>query len=192
MTLLVPLFMLMLVAMLEFGFVFQHNMTLEYASREGARPGAALANGGSANCPSPATDADPYIIAAVERVLESPGSPVKGNIAAISTIKIYAATASGAPVSAAKTNTWVYTGPGTGPSIDGGLTYLNFSRSGAQNWLTCSRNNSSVPPDSIGVSLKYTYTLVTPMSAIMGFFGPGGPATLPMSDQSVMALNPTN
>jgi hypothetical protein len=49
-----------------------------------------------------------------------------------------------------------------------------------------------VPPDSIGVSLKYTYTLVTPMSAIMGFFGPGGPATLPMSDQSVMALNPTN
>jgi Flp pilus assembly protein TadG len=192
MAVIVPVFLLILIGMLEFGFVFQHNMTLEYATREGARTGAALANGGSTNCPSPATDSDPYIIAAVERVLTSPGSPVKGNVAAVSQIKIYSATSAGLPISAAKTNTWVYTGPGTGPSIDGGATRLDFSRSGAQNWLTCSRSNNSVPPDSIGVSLKYTYTLVTPMSTLMGFFGPGGPATLAMSDQSVMALNPTN
>lgn len=189
---LLPAFLLILVGMLEFGFVFQHNLTLEYASREGARTGAALADGGSTNCPSPATDSDPYIIAAVERVLESPGSPIKGNISSVSQIQIYAATAAGTPISAAKTNTWTYTGIGTGPSIDGGLTRLDFSRSGAQNWLTCSRNNTSIPPDSIGVSVKYTYTLITPLSSIMKFFGPGGAGTFAMSDQSVMALNPTN
>ena len=45
---LVPAFMLLLFGMLEFGFVFTHNLTLEYATREGARTGAALADGGTA------------------------------------------------------------------------------------------------------------------------------------------------
>ena len=35
----VPVFLLLLMGMLEFGFVFTHNMTLEYATREGARAG---------------------------------------------------------------------------------------------------------------------------------------------------------
>jgi len=188
---LVPMFLLILFGMLEFGLIFQHNLTLEYSTREGARTGAALANGGSSNCPSGTFDPDPNIIAAVERVLTSPGSPIAGNIASVSQIQIYSATASGAPVSAATTNTWTYTGPGTGPVVDGQA--LVFSQSGAQNWTACARNNSTPPVDSIGVSIKYTYTLVTPMSAIFGFFGGGGgPATLPMSDLTVMALNPTN
>ncbi len=43
---LVPIFMLLLLGMLEFGFAFDQNLTLEYATREGARVGSALANGG--------------------------------------------------------------------------------------------------------------------------------------------------
>ena len=39
--------MLILFGMLEFGFVFSHNLTLQYATREGARTGALLANGGA-------------------------------------------------------------------------------------------------------------------------------------------------
>ena len=35
--------MLLLLGMLEFGFIFDQHLTLEYASREGARVGAALA-----------------------------------------------------------------------------------------------------------------------------------------------------
>ena len=186
-TLLVPVFLLILLGMLEFGLVFSHDLTLEYATREGARTGAALANGGTTNCPSGTYDPDPDIIAAVERVLTSPGSPVANNIASVTQIQIYKATAAGAPVSAATTNTWV---PGTGPIVDG--VPMKFKLSGTQNWTACQRNNATVPPDSIGVNLKYTYTMVTPLAAIVGFFGPPGPATLPMHDQTVMSLNPTN
>ena len=42
---LVPVFVLLLLGMLEFGFVFDHTMTLGYATREGARSGAAFGGG---------------------------------------------------------------------------------------------------------------------------------------------------
>jgi len=34
--------------------------------------------------------------------------------------------------------------------------------------------------------------MVTPLGAIMKFFGGAGPATLQMTDKTVMSLNPTN
>ena len=42
---LVPVFMVLLLGLLEFGFVFDHGMTINYATREGARSGAAFAQG---------------------------------------------------------------------------------------------------------------------------------------------------
>ena len=36
-TLIVPLFLMILFGMIEFGFVFTHDLTVEYATREGAR-----------------------------------------------------------------------------------------------------------------------------------------------------------
>ena len=55
--LLVPVFLLILLGMLEFGFAFNHNMTLQYASREGARAGAAAADGtmNDSSCVDPDT-----------------------------------------------------------------------------------------------------------------------------------------
>ena len=41
--------------------------------------------------------------------------------------------------------------------------------------------------------VTYTYLPVTPLSAVMSFFGGGGgPATIPITDKTVMALNPGN
>ena len=65
----VPLFMLILLGMLEFGIAFTHDQTLAYATREGARTGAALGTGNTAY-PCNATTVgyfDAPIIAAVER-----------------------------------------------------------------------------------------------------------------------------
>ena len=45
-----PVFVLFLLGMLEMGLAFSHHLTLEYATREGSRTGAGLANGGSTNC----------------------------------------------------------------------------------------------------------------------------------------------
>ncbi|HYC07828.1 MAG TPA: TadE/TadG family type IV pilus assembly protein [Candidatus Binatia bacterium] len=197
----VPAFMLLLMGMLEFGFVFNHNLNLEYATREGARTGAALANGGTSNCPTvPSTsdgidpnvtnpDIDAYIIAAVQRVLTSPGSPI--DITQVSQIQIWKNDPAnpGQPISN-EINTWTNTGVGSGLTVD--TQKLDFTETSTRQWHICERNNSTVPPDSIGVSIKYTYKMVTPLAAVLKFFGPGGVASLPMGDQTVMALNPTN
>lgn len=199
---LVPVFLLLLLGMLEFGFAFDQNLTLEYATREGARAGSALANGGGPlGCDSEASPpqspngdtVDPQILAAVQRVLMSPGSRVKPAIGM--QVLIWKADAAGAPV-AGKTNTWQYsgsdpvTGVGLGPLVDGqNIAFTLVS----QNWNACTRSNGGTGGvDSIGVSLRHTYTFQTPLGGILRFFGGASAGTLAMSDRTVMALNPTD
>lgn len=185
----VPVFMLLLLGLLEFGFVFDHTMTISYATREGARSGAAFASGNDTTmvC-STSTDVDKNIVAAVQRVLEAPGSQVAMD--RISEIRIYKATTTGTQ-SGGNANVWVYAA-GAGPVVDG--ANLDFTPS-QTNWNACTRDNTwsgSAAPDSLGVSIAYSYRFVTPLSAILGFFGPPGGASLAISDRTVMALNPTN
>ena len=189
-SMIITVVMLLLLGMLEFGFLFDHHLTLEYATREGARVGAALGNGGGpVGCStgqSPnAADVDKQIVAAVQRVITSPGSQVVGS--RVSRIRIYRSTVDGA-VEGTFVNVWVPTvPPGNGPTVDGRKLDYDVSSTG---WGACNRNNVGTTPDSIGVSLEYDYHLVTPLSAAMGFFGPGGPSVIPIGDHTVMALNP--
>lgn len=184
---LVPVFMLVLLAMLEFGFLFDHLLTIQYASREGARVGSALANGGgplgcgTGQSPN-AADVDPLVIAAVTRVLTSPGSRV--DISEVPTIRIYEANASGNPVT---TNVWTYT-PNAGPTVDG--RQLDYTQQSAP-WPACARSNA-LPSDSIGVSLTYTYNLETALGNVLRFFGGTGLSSVTVSDRTVMSLNPTD
>jgi Flp pilus assembly protein TadG len=181
-----PVFLLLLLGILEFGMAFDHLITISYASREGARAGAALVNGGGAlGCgagQSPNADTvDPQVVAAVERVLTSPGSQVA--IARVSQIRIFQATAGGAETSSV--NVWTYS-PGAGPVVDG--DNLDFVPSTTA-WTVCSRTNT-LPAPSIGVSIRYRYSFATPLGGLLSFFG--GPATgLDVSDKAVMAMNPT-
>ncbi len=183
--LIIPVFLLLVLGILEFGFIFDQQITLGYATREGARSGAAFGagNGTTMVC----ADVDKNIIAAVQRVLKGPGSRL--TLAASTRIQIYKATSSGT-VSGGNVNTWDYT-PGAGPSVDGQA--LDFSPSSV-NWSACAprKTDGTVlsPPDSIGVSIVHNYDFVTPLSAVVGFFGPDGPASLTISDRTVMALNP--
>lgn len=177
-----PVVLILLLGMLEFGFAFAHHLTLEYATREGARMGAALANGtGEVACgPTTATsDLDAYVIAAVQRVLSGAGGQIP--ILQVKEIRIYEAD----PVTGADTglsNKWV---PGAGPTVEG--VALQFTRSGATNWVPCSRNNTSGNTDSMGVSLIYDYQYITPLGKLMGI---AGAAELRISDRTIMALNP--
>jgi hypothetical protein len=192
---LLPVFLLILFGMVEFGFVFTHNLTLEYATREGARVGAALSNGGgtlgcgTGQSPSWQT-VDPLVVAAVERVLQSPGSQIV--VARVSRIVIYKAN----PVSGADDqglhDVWTYS-PGAGPVPQGttdALDFVNASYPNGDAWKACSRVNAAPNVDSIGVSLTYTYAFETPLASILGFFGGGSP-TLTMSDRTIMDLNPS-
>lgn len=195
-SLLVPVFLLILFGMMEFGFIFTHNLTIEYATREGARAGAALANGGgtlgcgAGQSPNWQT-VDPLVIAAVERVLQSPGSQVV--VSRVSRIVIYKAN----PVTGADDqglhDVWTYSA-GAGPLPQGSTDALDFVDSSYPNadaWKACSRVNSVPNVDSIGVSLTYTYAFQTPLASILGFFAGGSP-TITMSDRTVMDLNPSS
>jgi Flp pilus assembly protein TadG len=181
-SLIVPVMLLLLLGMLEFGFAFDAHLNLEYASREGARTGASLANGATGVPCDTATGVDAHIIAAVERVLTSQGSPLTAS--KVDEIRIYKATTSGDETTG-KVNVWTYT-PTGGVTIDG--TQIHFAP-GTVQWSACTRDNGSTP-DSIGVGLHYTYDMRTPLMGIMRIIGGGGATQLRMSDRTVMALNP--
>ncbi len=189
--LLVPVFMLLLLGMLEFGFVFDHTLTIQYASREGARVGAALVFGGGpvASCGTglnPASDdVDPNIIAAVVRVLDSPGSRVDPT--KVPTIRIYDADSSGNQIGS-NVNVWTYAA-GSGPTIDG--RPIGYTRT-SNGWPVCTRTNTGSPPDSIGVALTYTYDFQTALGSVLRFFGGPGFSSVTVSDKTVMSMNPTD
>jgi hypothetical protein len=174
----VPVFLLILLGMLEFGFAFSHHLTMEYSTREGARTGASLANGSAQVACSIVDD---QIIAAVQRVLTGAGSQVDmGNIGSI---RIFKSNSSGAELG--PVNVWK---PGAGPAVEG--TPLLF-REISNGWNACGRKNvnlgGSDRVDSVGVSITYDYDFVTPLGTLMGVVGN---AQLHMTDRTVMSLNP--
>lgn len=196
----VPVALLMLLGMLDFGFALDHSATVGNATREGARMGSSLVNGGgglgctAGNSPD-AADVDPRIVAAVQRILAAPGARIV--MADVTEIRIFKATTTGTET-AGLVNVWTYSATGTN-TVDG---HVDFVPSGAQPWTACSRSFVwttcgsppagllQCPPDSIGVGVKYNYHFVTPLSAAMGFFGGGGPASIPLAERAVMAMNP--
>lgn len=197
---LVPVFLLILLGMLEFGFAFNHNMTLEYATREGARAGSAAANGTmkDSSCVDSVTgvarpfgpaDVDQLVIAAVQRILKSPGTMV--DIAKITNITIYQAKADGTPV-AGTSNVWPTTiGAGANVPCVYPAQKMDFSAPATVNWSASTRDNGATP-DSIGVSITYTYQFRSALGGILRFFGGSGAASLQMTDRTVMALQPTS
>ena len=110
--LILPVLLMITLGTLEFGFAFDHHLTLEYASREGARTGAGLSDGEGDTAVCDTIDAQ--IIAAVERVLTSPGSDI--DLAEVPEIRIYKAGPDGQELG--PVNRWTYS-PNAGPLVDG-------------------------------------------------------------------------
>lgn len=171
-----PLLLILLLTVLEFGLAFSHHVTMEYATREGARMGAAL---GPGTVTFDCKDVDDQIIAAVQRVLTASGSQI--DINQIDAIRIYQADANGREGGLA--NVWT---PGNGPKVDGVDLKFKFA---SGNWDACTRQNDGFhTTDSIGISLGYRYRYVTPLGNLLGLVGN---PVLQMNDRTVMALNPS-
>jgi hypothetical protein len=188
-SLVLPIILLLLVSMLEFGMAFNDLLTVGYASREGARAGSALANGGATSCsPTDPAGVDAIAIAAVQRIIRSPGSDVV--LSDIQEIRIFRATSTGAQ-SGSAVNVWTYA-PGAGPDVDPGPGTIRIDfRETSHGWDVCSRVNSGPNPDSIGVQIVYRYQLTTPLAAVLNLVGGSQAATITFREQTVMALNPT-
>ena len=164
-TLILPVFLMVLMGMLEFGSAYDHRTAMAYAVREGARVGATLGKGGS----YPDT-VDPTILAAVQRGLTDPIL-----IENISSIEIFKAGSDGKPV---------------GTSINTYDRYGNLI--GTAGWPATSRV-VGLSGDSIGVRVRYDFHPTTPLGNMLGlFFGSAPPyTTIPMVDTTVMHLEPT-
>ena len=192
--LLVPVFLLILLGMLEFGFAFNHNLTLEAATREGARAGAAMADGSQKDLTTcgdgttlTAANVDPLIIAAVQRVLNSPGSMIDKS--QVTSITIYEVTYSGTVTGLQ--NVWTKN-LGAGPAIPcvSPTQNLDFSPPASPGWPAASRTLGAMP-DSIGVRIGYTYQFRSALGGILRFFGGSSWSQITMTDSTVMALEPT-
>lgn len=163
-TLLLPVFVLILMGMLEFGSAIDHRTAMAYAVREGARVGASLGNGGS----NP-SNVDPTIVAAVQRGLTDPIL-----VENVTSIEIFKADANGRPV---------------GTSINRYDRYGVLV--GSQGWPATARV-TGLNGDSIGVAVKYDFHPTTPLGHLLGLFFGGAPpyTTILMSDATVMRLEP--
>ena len=183
MALILPVLLLIVLGTLEFGFVMDHKLTLQYASREAARVGAALATGGgSPGC----LTVDNEIIAAAQRILESSDSNIE--IANVVDIRIFRSDIGPGPdgredIGNDPVNVWHYN-PGNGPTVDG--VPLDFQVFGSVGWNACSRINTGATPDVIGVSVRYTYQTQNPLAALINMLN------IQMGDYTTFELNPTN
>jgi Flp pilus assembly protein TadG len=192
--LILPVIMFLMLGMIELGFAINHNTSLVTATREGARVGSELVDGGNRKGLTPITAAsqavDPQIIAATEGVLRSPGSPV--SVAQVTSIVIFETDETGAATT--KWNTWVKAinpdGTPNGAFIPGTTTHLYFSFS-TGNWDASIRSGAS-PAHGIGVRINYTYQFITPLGSLIKAVGGTlfGTGQIMMSDQTIMAMEP--
>jgi hypothetical protein len=183
-----PVFLVLLAGMLEFGLAFSDRLTLGNATREGARIGAGLATGSTTSCTGDPAGVDITIIASLQNILKSGGSDV--TLTNINSIRIYKADAAGRQIGG-YANVWTYT-PGAGPDADPGpgTETIDFSPTSVA-WAACTRSNATPNPDSIGVSIDYNYRLQTPLAGLMSLLGGGQEAVIHIVDSTIMALNPT-
>ena len=189
--LVIPIILLVVVSVAELGLAFGNTHTLGYGSREGARVGSALATGNVSDCsggPDPA-GVDQTLVAAVQRILKSPGSGL--DVSKVQQIRIFRADANGNEVPGT-VNIWTYAGEQAGPEVDPGpgALFIDFAPPASVAWPACARNNAGANPDSIGVTVTYTYDFLTPMVSMLEAIS-GGSLSLTLRETTVMSLNPS-
>jgi hypothetical protein len=185
----VPVLLLLVFGMLDFGLAFSDKLTLGNATREGTRIGSVLVTGSTTPCTGDPSAVDVAIIASIQNILHSSGSNV--DMGRIDSIQIFRAGTAGEAVGG-DINVWRYT-PGAGPDADPGpgTESLDFSPASIA-WPACERDNDIDAPDSLGVRIDYQYRFQTPLGAVIAMLGGQQEATMAIVDDTVMALNPTN
>lgn len=165
-----PIFLILLLATIEFSFAFNAVLSANYATRDASLVGAEAGSNNGADC---------VIIA---KVLDDMTPPVDAS--RISQIIIYRANSSGGPVSGSYSgsgNVWTHNIVSTtdcsayGESANlpfkltttnypEGLPNLTTGAGGRCDYINGCPNNSLRSRDTIGVQVSYTYVWHTPLS----------------------------
>jgi hypothetical protein len=151
--LIIPLFILLLTAVIEFALVFNAVLAINFASRDASLVAAEAGDDGTADC---------EILAAIERSVSAPANP-----ALIAKVRIYRFSSS------AESN-YTRTGSTTCNRPNGTSLTVPYSASGAQGYapaVRCNRLagcNGGSGIDQVGVEITYQYVSHTPIG---NFFG---------------------
>jgi len=169
-SLVVPLFLVLFTAIIEFGFIFNATLASSFATRDASLIAAEAGDVQGGDC---------VILQKIEQDTGAPADP-----GSISQVQIYWANATtGVPISNS-TNTWTRTGSTT-CSVQGVSVTVPYTLTLPEQYKaddrcnilagcgvdSVGRNHPGV--DTIGVSVTYNYKWHTPLSSLLGWVGNG-------------------
>ena len=181
--LVIPIFLSIFVAIVEFSFLFTSYVSIGFASHDGAQLAATLGNSIGSDC---------AVIERVDQDVMTPADPKR--IVSVDIYWVNTATTNATPVGGAE-NIWTYDGgshlctkpDGTNiriPFIATGTGYSEMTRCNVNFGIGCSPGHSTV--DTLAVKITYQYLWITPFPAMVGGSGTG-PL---MTSINVMRLEP--
>jgi Flp pilus assembly protein TadG len=180
--LVVPIFLMTLVGIIEFAFVFNAQLAVNFASRDAALLGAESGNQAGADC---------RILASIERNVQAPADGRR-----ITEVVVFRATASGTPLTpsglaaspASNPTSWmadVYTrgGSTTCSYPDGSSITVPYTANASNDYPETARCNvlggcpgfspARSTVDTIGVRISYRYTWTTGLPGLVAMAGTG-------------------
>jgi Flp pilus assembly protein TadG len=189
--LILPLFMVLLLGVIEFAFMFNATLAINFASRNASLIAAEAGSQSTADC------------AILSKIESDVGAPLDKTM--IQKVTIYQADRAGNQTALA--NTYTRTGsttctgftPNSVPyTLSGGSNYPQVRASattpGRCDMLagcpSSTTPNTSIPMDSIGVTIVYRYTFKTPLRNLVSFLPGASVGYLDFSWSNVMRMEP--
>jgi Flp pilus assembly protein TadG len=184
-----PLFFLLLLSLIEFAFIFNATLGVNFASRNASLIAAEAGSNSLSDC------------VILQRIEADLNAPIERSL--IQTVTVFKADRAGKPVSPAvqmvysrtgSTSCFFTTGTVTLPySLQGGGTYLASTR--CDELAGCSSSPPTTPPtyrplDSIGVKILYRYHYHTPIRSLLPFLPGAGPGYFDVTWSNVMRMEP--
>lgn len=161
-----PIFIMIIIGLMEFSMSFNALLAINFASRDAALLAAEAAEDPSADC---------IILESVESDVTPPASTAR-----IDEVRIYWATDTGALMPGNPVNVYRRSGSTSCTLIDGTTITVPYALVGAAGYPAsdrcsvlggCSVSHDTV--DTIGVSITYTHQWVTPLANIVSLGGTG-------------------
>jgi Flp pilus assembly protein TadG len=185
--LILPLFMVLLLGVIEFAFMFNATLAINFASRNASLIAAEAGSQSTADC------------AILSKIESDIGAPLDKNMTAITGIQsvtIYKADRAGNPTGAAnvytRTGSMTCTGftPSSLPYTLGVSTYPMGEAPTGGRCDVLAGCSPTIPMDSIGVKIVYRYAFHTPLSNLVSFLPGASQGYVEFSWSNVMRMEP--
>ncbi|HWM73881.1 MAG TPA: TadE/TadG family type IV pilus assembly protein [Nocardioides sp.] len=165
-SLVLPIFLLIIIGLIEFALAFHGLLSINFASRDAALFAAEMSSDSGSDC---------VILRSIEEDVDVPARE-----AGIDEVRVYWATDTGGVMPGNPVNVYHRVGSTTCSLPDGATVTVPYTLVGAAGYPEdqrcdvlggCGGAHDSV--DTIGVRITYTHAWVTPLASILSFGGDG-------------------